>query len=411
MKYIVFIICILLVSGCSIDEELKLHNNIEEYQGIWRDTIHAANDVYIEDLIINDNSVKYTLTDAATHIILDTLSGILIIGNENKIGWNCISPINNENRQTNWEVLDLSTYHMRLYSKILGEHNYRRVYHPTIEDLNIQDTLSEMLGFQKYLPLQDDDLIAKFGTYNRIVNNDGIAYFTHHPLFDKVSFIKSYDNDSIYSYILSIKDWNLCVPIIKSNYIKFRDVGVTTEYIDSELLETSHNVVISDSTTKQMSFKPIKEYDYWPNVSRYIGKNLSTFMDDYQKKYVYRFHENIDLGLYEYSFQTHRDSICTDIFVGVDSNNIIKQSGVCLIKTYLNSRKKEAQKELEKFAVLLNKKYFFDRESVDDNGNKVYYYYPNRQKEESPYEIRLRLRQYQNGITKIYQVAVNYILL
>ena len=411
MKDFLYIICTIVVVGCSSNDEVSLRHDIKEYQGVWRDTIFSANDVYIEDLIIDNNSLQYTLTDASTHVVHDTLSGTIIVGNENRIGWNCLSHITNEIRQSSWSVLYLSTYQMRLYSSIMGERSYRRVYHPTIEDFNMQDTLSEMLHYKKYLPLHKNNLIAKFGDYNRLPNCDGISYFTHHPLFDKISFPENFDNDSIYSFTLSVKDWEKCFPIIESNYTKFRDVNATAEYIDSESLETSENVVITDSSTKHISFKPIKDYDYWPNVSRYVGKTLHTFMAEYQAKFVYRFHENAELGLFEYSFQTHSDSICTDIFVCVDSNNIIKQSGVCLIKTYISSRKKEAQKELEKYAILLNKKYFFNREGVDENGNKVYYYYPSRQKDNSPYEIKLRLRQYQNGITKIFQVAVNYILL
>lgn len=408
-----------ILTGCSLNEDVKLHDNIREYQGVWRDTILSANAVYVEELIINDNSIRYSLSDASTHVVLDTLSGTLVVGNENKIGWNCVSPIDNRTRQTTWSVLSLSPYKMTLYSNTFGEHNYKKMHYSTIEEERIQDklqnvvrdTLLEMLRYQDYLPLRENDLLNKFGSYNRLVDNKGISYYLHHSLFDKISFSENLDNDSIYSFTLFVKDWAKCFPFIESNYIKLRDVNATTEYIDSESLETSENVVITDPSTKQISFKPIKDYDYWPNMSRYMGKALQTFMDDYQAKFVYRFHENAELGLFEYSFQTHRDSICTDIFVCVDSNNIIKQSGVCLIKTYISSRKKEAQKELEQTAVLLNKKYFFDREGMDENGNKVYYYYPSSKKNDSPYKIKLRLRQYQNGITKIFQVAVNYILL
>jgi|GEM_PF-4178026 len=405
------IVIVTILTGCSLNEDVKLHNDIKEYQGVWRDTISSANAVYIEDLIINDNSIKYTLTDTTTHVILDTLSGTFIIGNENKIGWICYSPISNEIKQYSWNVLNLSTYQMRLYSIIMGQRDYKRAYHSSIKDYNIQDTLLEMFYYKKYLPLHKKDLIVKFGDYNRLTNCNGITYFTHHPLFGKISFTENYDNDSIYSYTLFINDWNQCVHFFESDYKKIRNINATTEYIDSETLETSNNVIIVDSSIKQISFKPINDYDYWPNVSHYLGDNLRTFMDDYQTKYVYRFHKNVDLELDEYSFQTHKDSICAEIFVDADSNNIIKQSGVYLMRTYLSSKKKDAQKELEKFACLLSKKYNLDKEGVDENGNIIYYYHPKRQIDESPYEIRLRLRQYQNGITKLYQVAVNYILL
>ena len=422
MKQLLYIIFVILVVGCSSNDDVYSYHEIKEYQGNWRDTILFSNKIYVEDLTIKDNSIKYSLSDVSTHVVLDTLIGTLVVGKENKIGWVCFSPIDNKTRQTVWNVIELSPYQMTLYSNIYGERNYKKAHYSTLEDEGIKDILQnverdilmEMLQYQKYLPLHKNDLIEKFGYHNRLVESMGFAYYLHHSLLDKISFIENYENDSIYSYTLSVKDWTRCISIIQSNYVKLRDVGVSTEYIDAETLEASKNVIITDPTTKQMSIKPIKDYDYWPNISHYIGKDLETFLDDFRSKYVYKFHENLNLGLYEYSFQAHKDSICSDIFVIVDSNNIIQQSGVCMINTYLSSsssRKKEAQKELDKFSQLLRMKYFLDREGMDENGNKVYYYHPNRQKDESPYEIRLRLRQYQNGIIKLYQVAVNYILL
>ena len=419
MKYLFYIICLILVAGCSSDNDMSFHNDMKEYQGIWRDSIRTNNDIYIEEIMIKDNSLNYILSNTLTHVVLDTFSGTIVIGSDNKIGWNGISPINNKTRQTYWDVLELSPYQMRLYSHIYGVRNYLKVYHPELEEENIKDknqkivrdTLSELLQYQVYLPLHRDNLIEDFGSYNRLSGNEDISYFTHHSLFNKLSFNINFENDSVYSYTLSVSDINSCISCIKSNFQRLRKVNTKTEYIDSDNLETSNHVVIIDSTTKQITFKPIKDYDYWPNLSYYIGKSLNSFMDVFKTRYLYKFHENNELGLNEYSFQAHSDGICTDIFVCVDSKNIIKQTGVCLINTYLSSRKTEAQKELDKISRLLRRKYFLERESIDENGNKVFYFYPIKQKEDSAYEIRLRLRQYKNGIAKLYQVTVNYIML
>lgn len=406
--FYIIVMCLLLI-GCSQSYEETSCYNIKDYQGFWRDTIFNGKGVFVEDLIINDNSIKYTLSDVNTHVVLDTLNGNFLIGSENKIGWNCFSPITNNSRQLYWTVLGLSTYQMRLYSNLQGEHNFRRVYRPTIEEYEIQDTLMELLQYKQYLPLHKDELAEIFGYYNRFSNDNEMAYYTHHPLFSQLSLKKNNDNDSVYSYALSVKEWSKCYPVVSSYYTKLRNAGRTTEYIDGESLETSDNIVVTDLDLKQIRFVPIKDYDYWPNVSCYIGKNLQTFMNDYKDKYVYKYYENTDLELCCYSFQTHIDSICSEIFVGVDSDGMIRQSGVSFFQ---NNRKNKAQQELETMAAFLKRKYYYDRSGVDENGNKIYYYYSHENINKSHYEIRLRInQQVKNTITKVYQIAINFIQL
>lgn len=398
-----------MLLGCSQTDEKTSFYNYIDYQGVWRDTIFNGKDVYEEDLFINDNSLRYTLYDVKTHVILDTLSGVFLIGGENKIGWNCYSPITNNSRQLYWTVLGLSTYQMRLYSNLQGEHNYRRVYCPSIDEYEIQDTLMEMLQYKQHLPLHKYELIEEFGLHNILSNDNEIVYYTHHPLFSQLSFIKKADSDSIYSYALSVKEWSKCYPFVSSFYTKFRNIGRTTEYIDGESLETSDNIVITDLDLKQIRFVPIKDYDYWPNVSCYLGETLQTFMNDYKDKYVYKYYENTDLELCCYSFQTHIDSICSEIFVGVDSDGMIRQSGVSFFQ---NNRKNKVQQELETMAAFLKRKYFYYRSGVDGNGNKIYYYYSHDNINESHYEIRLRINQQTpNDITKVYQIAIIFIQL
>lgn len=420
MKYLFYIICTLFIVGCSSNDDVYLHHEIKEYQGNWRDTIYSANNIYVEDLTIKDYSIQYLLFNAVTYVVLDTLSGTIVVGNENKIGWNCFCPINNAIRQNYWDVLDLSPYQMTLYSNTNGVRNYKRAHYSTIEEKRMQDklqnmvrdTLKEILQYQDYLPLHKNDLIEKFGSYNRLVSCNGIAYFTHHPLFEKISFTENFDNDSIYSYTLFINDWNRCVQKVKSNFIKLRDVDTTTEYIDSETLETADNVVVVDSLSRQIALKPIKDYDYWPNVSHYLGKNLRSFKDVFRANYVYEYQEDNSSGLRAYKFLSGIDSICSNIFVIVDSTDIIRRSGVSMLKSFINSKKKEAQKELDSYASLLNRKYFLNRTTLDDNGNRIYYYYPCQDAKEATYEIRLMLAQYNlNNVTKTYQVRVYYVQL
>ena len=403
--------CLLLI-GCSQNDEETSCYNIKDYQGVWRDTIFNGKDVYVEDLIINDNSVKYTLSDVNTHVVLDTLSGIILLGSENKIGWNCVSPITNDNRQIYWNVLSLSAYQMKLYSNLQGEHNYRRVYRPSIEEFEIQDTLMEMLQYKKHLPLHKDELVKTFGLSNKFSNDNEIVYFTCHPLFSQISFKKNNDNDSIYSYALSVKDWIKCYPFVTSSYTKLRNSGSTTEYIDGESLETSNNIVVADFSSKQIKFMPIKDYDCWPNVSNYIGRHLQIFMNDFGTKYVYEYQEDTNSGLRAYKFLTSIDSICSNIFVVVDSTDIIRRSGVSMLKSFTSNKKKDAQKELDRYASFLNRKYFLNKTTLDENGNRNYYYYPSKDANEATYEIRLMLVQYDlNNLTKTYQVRVYYVQL
>lgn len=411
-KFFHILLIYLLVIGCSQNDKSAFYHNIQDFQGVWRNNIFDGKDDYVEELIIKDNSIKYTLTNANTHVILDTLSGFLLLGSENQIGWNCISPITKDNRQLNWNVLSLSTYQMRLYSNLKGEHNYRRVYRSSIEEYEIQDTLMEMLQYKQHLPLHKDEFVETFGLSNRLSNDNEIIYFTRHPLFSQISFKKNSDNDSIYSYSLSVKDWSKCYPFISSDYSKFRNVGHTTEYIDGESLETSNNIVITDSNSKQIMFLPIKDFDYWPNAAYYLGRHLQEFMNDYSTKYVYEYQENPSSGLRAFKFLTSIDSICSNVFVAVDSTGMIRRSGVSMLKTFISNKKKDAQKELDSYASFLNRKYSLNKTAWDENGNKIYYYYPSQDANDSKYEIRLMLAQYNiNNITKTYQVRVYYVQL
>ena len=139
MKQLLYIIFVILVVGCSSNDDVYSYHEIKEYQGNWRDTILFSNKIYVEDLTIKDNSIKYSLSDVSTHVVLDTLIGTLVVGKENKIEWVCFSPIDNKTRQTVWNVIELSPYQMTLYSNTYGERNYKKVHYSTIEEERIQN--------------------------------------------------------------------------------------------------------------------------------------------------------------------------------------------------------------------------------------------------------------------------------
>ena len=282
----ILILCITLFGGCSQSNDFVLHDNINEYQGVWRDTLYENGVVYIEDFIISKESMLYTLSNAYTHVVYDKLIGKLILGNENKMEWNCISSITNKIRIINWNVLYKSAYQMRLYSNLQGEHVYKRVYNPSIDDYTVKDVIKEMLQYSSYLPLSKDELASSFGFYNRLGGDNKIEYLMNHPFIEKIRFNENYDNDSIYSYSLSINNWMECEPIVDSLFTKIRTTNGMTEYCDAGTLEYSNNVIMIDPVSHQMSFYPIKDYDYWPNVSHYIGMATNDVKKELEKKYV-----------------------------------------------------------------------------------------------------------------------------
>ena len=147
MRYFCIIAMLLSLIACNINDEIILHNNIMEYKGCWRDTIYSGRDARVEDIILKeDNSIKYTLSDVNTHVILDTLNGTILLGNDNKMGWICYAPITNTTRQVYWDVLNLNEYQMTLYSNLFGERVLRKTYYSSIEEFSIQDTLWRLLA-------------------------------------------------------------------------------------------------------------------------------------------------------------------------------------------------------------------------------------------------------------------------
>ena len=373
--------------SCDKTEKLKLYND-RDFQGIWRNTIDTEDGSFVEDLIITtDNTLNYTLTNSKNLIIYDKQKGELKIGNENKILWNCIAPITNMSIQTNWDVLKLSTYQLMLYSNLLGEHDYRRVYYSFSEDYEVQDTLSELFRYKEYLPLSKEDLIKKFGAHNRLSNDNKIEYLLNHPMFEKIRFNENYNNDSIYSYTILLKDWNKTDSVICAHYTKIKDNNFTSTFCDAESLEKSNNIILIDSATRQITISTLKDYDYWPDISHFLGMTLQDVKKEYADRYIYKFHEFTETGQSEYTFQTELDGIFSFIKFTTDSHGIIISCGMQLYNFF--KEKIEAQKKETEIDSVLRRRYYSKEK---DEKNDIYYYYSDSTITESKFRITLSLK-------------------
>lgn len=374
MKHFGLFLIIVVLGSCAQSDDQKLRHLIGEYQGSWYNPIYVNGQLYMEHLVITGNSMDYVLENTNTNIIYDKQIGSILSGNENKIGWNCISLINNMQCQTTWDVLCLSEKQMRLYSDRLGEHNYLKNSIPYKSDM--LDTLPEMLQYKKSLPLLKKDVVEKYGSYNRIMSNSSISYLLSHPLFSKVEFRDNYENDSVYTYALFAKDWISCKKIIESHYTIIRHVNGRTEYCDAASLDKSSNVIITDSSYNQLILSPIRDYNYWPNVSHFIGMKIEDAKKEYENKYVYEYHHSTEDGLNEYQFYTKHDGICEYLGVAADSEGVIRRSWVTILGKY-----SETQKNI--ILHMLENKYQYRK-----TDNDIYYYYLDSSNSVFPFEVK-----------------------
>ena len=340
-----------------------------------------------------DNAIDYTLSNASSRIVYDRLTGTIVLGNENKIEWNGISPIKNMTRKTFWEVQDVSTYQIKLYSNLLGQHVFHRVYRPSGE-FEIKDTLREMIQYKELLPIKKTEAAEKFGVYNRIINDSIMVYYLSHPLFSNIKFNENCENDSIYTYTLSVsaKDWDMCKQIVNSKYTIIRDIKGKTEFCDAESLDKALNIIIADSVYNHFTFSPINDYDFWPNMSQYIGMNMQDVKRDYEDQYVYVFHQSDEDGLFEYQYQTRHDGLCEVMTMAADGDDIIRRCWITLLGKY-----SEAQKNT--ILHLLMSKY----QAYRKGDNETYYFYADSTIAGHPLEVR-----YEAMSKKIYYNIINF---
>ena len=412
MKYLNIVAIILIIVGCTQDEH-DFHNKVMEYQGYWRDTTYINNEIYTEEFIVDNYTMEYTLSNAATHIVHDKQNGIIVLGKENKLGWYCNSPINNMLRQTIWDVHKLSSDQLNIYSPLQGEHEYKRAFRASLDENTIKDTINEFLQYRNYLPMSKSDLINKFGSPNILKSEKEISYLLNHPIFKRITFKENYDNDSIYSYTLSIKDetedecgksrftnvnWQQCEQLIDSIFTEIRLVGGVKEYCDNDLLENSTYVILVDTALHEITFSPLRDYNYWPEISHYIDMPLQIFMNDYESEYVYRYFKEAGNGLKEHDFMTEKDGICSRIAAGSDTLDIIRYTGVILSEKFYD------KSEIKKISHILDSKYYFGR--YENSNEEKYYYYPSKNIEDSKFIVRLRI-QYDKKY-KEYTVIIEF---
>lgn len=373
MKHLGIFIFFVVLTSCSRSDDQTIHYLIGEYQGRWYNPVYANDELFMEHLIITGNNMEYVLENTNTNVIYDKQVGTFVTGNENKIGWNCISLISNMQNLTTWNVLSLSENQMSLYSNQFGEHNYQK--DNIFNKSDISDTLMAMFQFKKSLPLLKKDVVKKYGTYNRIISNSSISYLLNHPLFSKVEFKENYENDSIYTYALLVKDWISSKQIVDSQYTIIRYVNGRTEYCDAVSLDKSSNIIITDSANNQLTFSPIRDYDYWPNVSHFMGTSIEDVKKEYKNKYVYEYNHSNEDDLNEYQFYTKHDGICEYLGVASDSEGIVRRSWVTILGKYSEEQKKM-------ILHLLENKYQYRKEDNDT------YYYSGSSNGNSPFEIK-----------------------
>lgn len=377
------VLFVLLLFGCQPNDNMMLYDDVRDYQGVWRDSLFTVEKKFVEEFMVENNTMSYILSDVETHVLYDKQNGELQIGNENVIGWNCTSAITNKNIKTSWKVTNLSEYELSLFSEKQGHRHFNRVYRAALCDYSLNDTINELLQFNRFLPLSDSDVVNFFGNYNKVQSNEDFIYLVHHPIIDKIRFLRNEKNDSIYSFVITvvkdtslIKNWRSIQNIVSSQFTKIRDIKGITEYCDAKLFEESSFIIGVDSLMHQITYSLLECYDYWPNVSKYLGKTLLDVRRNYDSCYVYRRKVLSESDLIEYNYQTQHDSVCRSISIMVDSAEIVRRCQVSLMGKYSIG-------QVAQILHLLNSKYTYM-----ESGNDVYYYYSSKTNNNPEYEVR-----------------------
>lgn len=365
-----------VIAACEHDNGVIYHNDIQEFQGIWSCAVYEDDKEYQGELIVNNDYMEYTLFNSETYMVYDKLAGSMVLGNENKQAWYCNSAITNVNVQRFWDVVELDSNKMILCSDMFGEHEFNRAYARSIDEIIIEDTLKELMQYQQFLPLSKTGLKEKFGVDNTVSSVGDIVYMTNHPIFNKIIFKENYDNDTVYSYTLLVDDIFKNRNVVASSMNMIRGVNSIEEYCDSESLVNSNNVVIVDTASYKMTVSSLKGYDYWPNVSHYIGMPMEDVKNEFGRKYVYEFREYPESGRSQYDYQTTQDGVCDWISFVTDSTGTVKHSAVFLLEKY-------SVKQKELVIHLLDNKYHFAKQE-----DGIYYYYPCVDFERAKYEIQ-----------------------
>lgn len=365
------ILIILIVSSCTDDNDRQAIRDIAYYQGIWRNVIDTESDIYHEELSIKNSSMDYVLVNTATNVIVDQQKGMLVVGNNNTIEWSCTSSISNEYIQTYWKVRDLNHDNLCLFSDVSGMHKYKKVYRTILEEKAFFDTLSVLTTYSDYLPTSKDCIEKVFGRTSVTENEQSVSYKIHHPLVESISFYIDSETDSVFSYSLKLAANENVSDKLSDSLFHIRTVSDCFEYCDGKSLTDASYVVQLDTLDRTVTYSTLKKYDYWYDVSKYIGWTTDQMKAEFSD-YIYKYYQSETST--EYHYETLFGGKCKYVLFNVNNDGKVTASAVQLLSKYDN--------EIV-ILYLLKAKYYYDR---FENGS--YYFYPNINKEASSYVIR-----------------------
>lgn len=348
--------------------------NILDYQGIWRDTIVSDGRECIEELVVSNYAMTYTLADLHSCIVYDQRSGLAVLGENGKMGWYCSSLLTGEASQTVWTVKNLTPDTMVITSTVLGERQLKKVQQSVMDELSSEPSFDALHEYTKALPLDKDGVKTVFGSAGVDEGNRSLTYSVQHPLFSHITFRLSWDNDSVYTVALKLKDVESWREVVAARYTKVRELGSVTDYCDAGRLSEATSVVSIDVEAHTLTFSPIRDYDYWPDVRHYLGRTLQDVKSDY-RNFAYAYSTYKQTGIRQYDFKTEKAGVVQNTsFVFEANEDVVSRSACFLLDGY---------KDEETLLHLLKSRYLYDHYEAG-----YHYLYPYPSKENAPYEVR-----------------------
>lgn len=363
------------VACCDDDEVLESPvADIRDFQGIWRDTIVSDGRECIEELVVSNYAMTYTLSDLHSCIVYDQRSGLAILGENGKMGWYCSSLLTGESTQTVWTVKELTPDNLVLISNLLGERQFWKMQQPVMKELSSEASLEAVLQYTEVLPLDRDGVKAVFGSAGVDEGSRSLTYKVQHPLYNHITFSLAWDNDSVYSVSFALDDVDLWRGVVAARFTKIRELGSVTDYCDAAKLSEAASVASIDAEAHTLTFSPIRDYDYWPDVRHYLGRTLQDVKSDY-RNFAYAYSTYKQTGRRQYDFKTEKAGVVQNTsFVFEANEDVVSRSACFLLDGY---------KDEETLLHLLRSRYLYDRYEAG-----YHYLYPYPSKEKAPYEVR-----------------------
>lgn len=376
-KYFLFFVILGGISfvACDDDEmQDSLVSDIREFQGIWRDTIVYDGKECVEEVVIRNYALEYTLADLHTCIVYDQRSGLAILGENGKMGWYCSSLLTGEASQTIWTVKELTPDNIVLTSNLLGERQLKKVQKSVIEELSSEPSIDALLQYTVALPLDRDGVKAVFGNTGVVEGSRSLTYKVQHPLYSHITFSLAWDNDSVYSIALTLDDVDLWKEVIAARYTKVRELGAVTDYCDAGQLSEATNVACINAEAHTLTFSPIRDYDYWPDVRHYLGRTIQEVKSDY-RNFAYAYSTYKATGRRQYDYKTEKAGVVQNTSFVLEANEDVVSRSACFLL--------DGYKDEETLLHLLKSRYRYDRYEEG-----CHYLYPYPSKESATYEVR-----------------------